>query len=1389
MSNPTNPPPSSSSSVVGQHHPQQRPYHAVSGGSSHQPPHMMQHGSASVSSMASSGQGGSSSGSLSAAAGGGFAQQHSSSSTSRPPGQYPPRSGQNTVQNSSRPPNPVARGSSSMNPNITSSRPPTKKHPPNQPYNTTTSSHYHHGGITNISGYNQTQPTGTKLKCGKVEVDLLSPKLGFPDVYPCEQHSRIPEVTFSSTFSREGYVDKTFSKIDHQEINAFGSFFLDSSFFANLERCEQTLREEHKSFSTNKTREEMKQRFDNAVNSCNCTATTTFFPKTVENFNIMFKALAGKPEEQKRPMNNATSPRVPLRELVSKVAKYFVKANFFEILAQNNIPYFRALWYTKILIRDNSAGSNVNVKDLSLDLTNKLCEHILNICSEESADPKKRQSVMYTINFLAYCLEEKMLNESVLCQKLLEMLESKFGLKPKASKDVPLMDAYFFSLLSIKSNDQIFQNLTNTINSSKKVGPVTKFYILQFFKLYMTYSSDPKFSFEVYRRLNPGQQQLSIDNVKHLIYKTKDDIFAINVLDRTDCNISELYNILLYNKDIGVHLISSICEWAITPKRQQNHRPYVAGTLVNYFIKQNPALKKQVEESLFKEVLSYCEESSEDTSLNIIKLFNELILQNNFSISEYIKYLTARGFNVSKTDKFNTTHSYILRNLPSYDSLTKNKINSKLYGPRFDSDNSEAKKIQTSQNDIKENISKIIYGSLSQNDMDETVKAVISSIRELPLKGAQFEITQWISDELKSLDSSLLSEDIIDNLLAITLAVSNYRAFRDIIFNILNKLVSGECKFFGLEMKLFSIIRNGIQLFIALDDSEMIDLFQKRYKTINNRNFQIVIYKYLTEISSSPNCEAFKAKISKFISVVENLYTPPAPLNMDFTLTPMTTHPFIEYVKKEGANLIHTSPSSLVSEYTLSNPQRFTQEQVFILLQVLFAQYHQHKHAFFIRLLRDMSLQSALFENSAIIECLTHFIVQILDDPHSTTDLIVSLIQFIIESITNGLLSGYTFLNNILFRVFDLLMQKIINLKNIPNPPKTFIFFYIYFLRIFVNFSFSTTNEKISALMTECEIPADSVASIDQHIYSNIITNTFYDFLGPFESKELISKLAVYCKNLYKEAISSHGDQNRNKKVYESMVEILQDYLGNPKALRDISRTVSYTQDCLGLLYELPSKGKEIEYGNKYQTISTLIESLIKPFSSEATNTVPGRLFAYLSQSTSINDYLNFVMNLSKSCDKWRIPIDSHILFIYMFTWNKRKPLQREQYLPFATRKGKDDPFFYAKSLLPILFYAPFAMFQDIILELFRSAITYNEKRPQDEKRQQDDKRQQDVENLWPTIDELIRLDQGKAEVACRYVLDSINGTLKDQNSPNIRERLTTALFLFEGNHFLFSTP
>ncbi|KAG2386858.1 hypothetical protein C9374_001893 [Naegleria lovaniensis] len=1366
MSNPNLP---ASSSVVGpQHHPPQRPYHsASSGGSSHQPPHTM-HGSASVSSMASSGslsnQGSSNTGSLS----GGFAQQHSSSSN-RPSGQYPPRSGQGSVQNTSRPPNP-ARVSSSMNPNINSSRPPTKKHPPNQPY-TTPSSHYHHGGMTNIPGYNQTQPSGTKLACGKVVVDLLSPKLGFPDVYPCEQHSRIPEVIFSSTFAREGYVDKTFSKIDHQEINSSGSFFLDSPFFANLERCEQNLREEHKSFSTNKTREEMKQRFDNAVNSCNCTATTTLIPKTVESYS-MFKVLAGKTEDQKRPMNNMTSPRIPLRELVSKVAKYFVKPNFFELLASHNIPYFRALWYTKILIRDNSAASNVNVKDLSLDLTNKLCEHMLNICSEENSDPKKRQSVMYTINFLAYCLEEKMLNESILCQKLLEMLESKFGLKPKASKDVSLMDAYFFSLLSIKSNDQIFQNLTNTINSSKKVGPVTKFYILQFFKLYMTYSSDPKFSFEVYRRLNPGQQQLSLDNVKHLLYKPKDDIFAINVLDRTNCNIPEIYNTLLYNKDIGINLISGICEWAITSKRQQNHRPYVVGTLVNYFIKQNPSLKKQVEESLFREVLGYCEESSEDTSLNIIKLFNELILQNNFSISEYIKYLTARGFNVSKTDKFNTTHSYILRNLPSYDALTKNKINSKLYGPRFDSENSEAKKIQTSQNDIKENISKIIYGGLNQSDMDETVKSVINSIRDLPLKGAQFEITQWISDELKFIDSSLLSEDIIDNLLAITLTVSNYRAFRDIIFNILNKLVSGECKYLGLEMKLFSIIRNGIHLFISLDDSEIIDLFQKRYKTINSRNFQIIIYKYLTEIS---NCEAFKAKISKFISVVENFNTPAAPLNLDFTLNSMITHPFIEYVKKEGINLIHSNPSSLVSEYTLNNPQRFTQEQVFILLRVLFAQYHHHKHAFFIRLLRDMSLQSSLFDNSAVIECLTHVIVQILDDPHSTTDVIISLIQFIIESITNGLISGYTFINNILFRVFDLLMQKITNLKSIINQPIAFIFFYIYFLRIFVNFSFSTTNEKINALMIECNIPADSVTWIDEHIYSNIITNTFYDFLGPFESKELISKLAVYCKTLYKEAISSHGDQNRSKKVYESMVEILLDYLGNPKALKDISRSISYTQDCLGLLYELPSKGKEIEYGNKYQTISTLIESLIKPFSSEATNPVPGKLFAFLSHSTSINDYLNFVMDLSKSCDKWRIPIDSHILFIYMFTWNKRKPLQREQYLHFATRKGKDDSFFYAKSLLPILFYTPFAAFQDIVLELFRSAITYNEKR------------QQDVENLLPTIDELIRLDQGKAEIACRHILDSINGTLKDQNSPNIREKLTTALFCLKD--IIFYSP
>ena len=89
------------------------------------------------------------------------------------------------------------------------------------------------------SGQTQKQIFGKKPH--DVQVEQLSVKLGLPDVYYCEQHSKISEVSFSSSFAREGYVDKSFSKIDNQEISSHASYFSDLNFLSLIDRSEQAL--------------------------------------------------------------------------------------------------------------------------------------------------------------------------------------------------------------------------------------------------------------------------------------------------------------------------------------------------------------------------------------------------------------------------------------------------------------------------------------------------------------------------------------------------------------------------------------------------------------------------------------------------------------------------------------------------------------------------------------------------------------------------------------------------------------------------------------------------------------------------------------------------------------------------------------------------------------------------------------------------------------------------------------------------------------------------------------------------------------------------------------------------------------------------------------------
>ncbi|EFC48647.1 hypothetical protein NAEGRDRAFT_78416 [Naegleria gruberi] len=1341
--------------------------------------------------------------------GGGFNQQQNHSSSGIPPHNrqgFPTGQGRTNqngpiVQNRQQhPPRNVNNPNTNPNNIPSTMQQNRKKHPSGSQSSYPTQPHQSYHNNTTGSGFS-TQ-AGHKATFGKkgqeVVVEQLSAKLGFPDVFLCEQNSSRPvmELSFTPSTARDGYVDKSFSYIDREPIDSHGTHFFNNDFYNLLEKSEQTLRDEYKTFSTNKTREEMKQRFENAYNSCSCTANNSFFPKLTDT-GTMFKALAGRPDEQKR--SSLASSRTSLRELASKLSRYYVKPNFFELLAQNNIPFFRALWYTKILIRDINTNIT-NVKDLAQDLTTKFCDYLLTSCNDDSTDPKKKNSIVYTINFLSYCLEENLLNENVLGQRLLEILEIKFGIKPKASKDTPLMDAYFFSLLYVKTSDQIYQQLSTTIQSSKKVGSVIKFYVLQLFKLFMMHSSDPKFTFEIFRRLNPGQQQLSLDSVKNLFCKIKDDIYAINVLDRHNCNIPELYNILLNNKEVGVQLISTICKWAITPKRFQNYRPYIAGTLVNNFIKQNPTMKKQVEDTLFKEVLNYSEEPTPDTYKNMLKLFNELILQNNFSISEYIKYLTSRGFNVAKTDEFNTRHTNILKNLPSYDPNTKNKIYSKLYGTKHEI----VRKNQQTETEIQENIFKLINGG-----SDHNISSIIESMTLLPENGMQFEITQQIAEHVKTMDLAYLSEQTIDSILAIMISVSNLRAFRDIVYNITTKLISGEFKSPNLEIKMFSIIKNSLQLFISLDDSDIIDIFQKRFKTTNNRNIQSIIHRYITEISTTPNADPFKTKITKFTNDCNVI---PAPINIEQS---PTIHPFTQYIQSQDIILI---PSNiLVSELTKS-PTKFSNDQLKHLIEVLFEKFQKHRVDTYITVLRDMYTFSHLLSDTSIIECFKDFIISTLDSTQYIREKHSSLILFCMKAVTCGVLSGYTFLNHILFNVFDNLKSKVATISK-PNPQvqaitsihamlsstKTSIFQHVNFIRVFSNFSRCLSKERITTLANNCGI-SEEVEAVDREIYEDVKTTLLYDFLGPIEAKETIHKMSISCKSIHDNVKSSKKSTKDifafSSLVYEAMIEILLDYLSNEKSLQDISRTLSYTQDCLGPLYELPSlqtkpkegdgtgksNSKDSDYGNKYQAITTLVANLCKPFST-IRDMVPEKLFSFLSQSTSINDYLQFIMSLSNQSDKWRIALDSQLLFLFMFTWNRRKALTKEQYHHFVARKGQENSFyFYAKSLLLTSFYPPFSELQDVILDHFKLSINYSEKR------------QQDIEALLPIVEELIRLDFSKAETACKCILDAIQaisnpsssqsstpGTPTPHSFPSTRERLTTCLLCLK--EIIFSSP
>ncbi|KAL9644594.1 hypothetical protein ABK040_015333 [Willaertia magna] len=1305
------------------------------------------------------------------------------------------------------------------NRNISGRNPP-KRNPsyggshPHQSHPSTVPSPYHGtpGGVvygtptnnqtTNQSNNNNFQQGVKYLTFGKKIVEQLSSRLGFPDYYPCEQIQGKPaELSFHPTFAKEGYIDKSFSFVQPN-----GTFLNDKLFVEELKSFEQILKEEYKTFSTNKTREEQRLRLDNAVSSCNCSVQPNpVFPKPAETKREnWFKTLSGKQDEGVVMIQKRESPRIPLRDLAPKISHYFVTPNFFDLLSSHNVPFFRALWYTKILIRSKYDASSVaNARDLSQELTNRICEYITSSIEENerqglnNVDIKKKQATaLYIINFIGYCMEENLIHESTFTSKLFDLLENRVGLKVKSqNQEISLMEAYFFGMLSVKTSDQIYQQLYNFVSNIKRLSPTTKYVILNLFKLYMKYNTnDLKFIFEIYRRLNPSQQQcLSTENIKPLLYNIKDDIFAINVLDRCDCNLNEIYDTLLQNKEIGIQLISTICNWALTSKRVQPYRPYIAGSLINLFVKQNPDLKKSIQNILFKDVLDSFDGNTEEELLNLIRLFNELIIHQTFSINDYIKCLISRGFKFSKNETFRKRHADFLLCLPSYDSSTKGKINSLLYGPKYNVNSTESKQKVQLEYDIKNRICKLIRGFKSENttfdddddefDLDGT-KKTIKDIKNGLDVGARFELTQWIVEEVNNTQLEILTEDCIRNVMSIMISVGNLKAVRDLLSSLLSRLIdtnSTNNPENSLELMIFTFVSNSIYLFIALDDYQVLEFFLKRYLKPNPTlgNTQTIILKSLSEIISRYKnfipFDKLKGKYPKIASVLDNLEN--QDLNSSKKQTLITSahanHPFIEYLKSyEDTNL--QSSSFIITKYlsTYRNSQKLENDNLYALISYCFNRYQITNNTFYVTLLRDLSLYHSLFDYSSSIDIFAKLACDVLSNIHNTDsdkiNIVTTLAQFFIHILLSGLISGTTFVNSILTTVVNSLIDI---LKGVPN--KVISSKYLYFIRIFVNFNNHKKSDKISGLFTDSNINV-SITSLDKVITEEETTKILFDFFKPVESKTIMNLLATpstTVKNLTKKYANNVTVANTVTTIYEAMVEILLDFLGNPKALQDICRSISYTRDCLKQLYDLPSMsagGGRADFGNKYQAITTLMASCYAPFSDVGV-VVPHRLLGYLSQSTSISDYISFIISLTK--DRWRITIDSHLLFLYMYTWNRRKSLTKDQYLLFASQpntKKSEDLFYYAKSILLTSF--EFEGLKDALLEVAKTAI---EKRC-------------DIEYFLPIIDEQIRLDVTKAEAICSSTIKAINACLTNASSltlfapqnniTSISERLVTTI-------------
>eukprot|EP01080_Neovahlkampfia_damariscottae_P012533 gene12533-6355_t len=493
---------------------------------------------------------------------------------------------------------------------------------PFQSLNTRTPSPYRHSPIT---------PSVKSPNSQEIGAEKLSESLKYPDVdtYYEKESEKPEEYKFTADYAEKGYREVF-------ERSSYGTFLAPfnppeyQKFWKNFEDNTDAIRENWKSYTTTKTREEIQKQYEGAIRTVQCSDSKV----------NGFPGRSSKLDKDKWLDNFADNKRT-LKELGSQSIPHgFRVENLLDILFEKQITISRAIWLIKLMCLNQYVSERDKNPNLSEKWTNMMISGLSDLknCTKEKLN--------YLLMLQKGCLEERILDDNLFENWILTKIKESLGVSINLNDDgLWIVEGLFYKPSEVEMHEihyLISKQLSLKCRNEIELQLLTE-------STWILMKNSPRITIFLKSILNEMnlKQVLLEENVEFLNIMfdvpthvhNLDSFYEHGNFEKTFTQIFPSVT----NLD-GVHII---CEWAYTKQRYSKNRHYLASTLcekLSNLIKKKTQKEYPLQQILFeflKNKLRFITLKEEFDGLKF--LFTELIRVKAFSFEKYLNDVYSIG--------------------------------------------------------------------------------------------------------------------------------------------------------------------------------------------------------------------------------------------------------------------------------------------------------------------------------------------------------------------------------------------------------------------------------------------------------------------------------------------------------------------------------------------------------------------------------------------------------------------------------------------------------------------------------------------------------------------------------------------------------------------------